>query len=214
MKFFLDTADVHEIREAVSLGVLDGVTTNPSLIAKTGRPYKEVVSEICKLVNGPISVETTTLKAHDLIEEGQKIAKIHSNVVVKLACTVDGLKACKALSSDDIRVNMTLCFSPTQALIAAKAGASYISPFVGRLDDISESGMDLIKQIVTIYKNYHFSTEVLVASIRHPLHIVEAALLGAHVATMPFNVLTQLFKHPLTDSGLERFLKDWEKVPK
>ncbi len=214
MKFFIDTADVTEIREAASLGVLDGVTTNPSLIAKTGRPYKEVISDICKLVNGPISVETTTLKASDLIEEGQKISKIHSNVVVKLACTVDGLKACKALSSDGIRVNMTLCFSPTQALIAAKAGASYISPFVGRLDDISESGMDLIRQIVTIYKNYHFPTEVLVASIRHPLHVVEAALMGAHVATMPFNVLTQLFKHPLTDSGLERFLKDWEKVPK
>ena len=214
MKFFIDTADVTEIREAASLGVLDGVTTNPSLIAKTGRPYKEVVSEICKLVNGPISVETTTLKASDLIEEGQKIAKIHPNVVVKLACTVDGLKACKALSSDGIRVNMTLCFSPTQALIAAKAGASYISPFVGRLDDIAESGMDLIRQIVTIYKNYHFPTEVLVASIRHPLHVVEAAMLGAHVATIPFNVLTQLFKHPLTDSGLSAFLKDWEKVPK
>jgi len=214
MKFFIDTADINEIREAKSLGVLDGVTTNPSLIAKTGRPYKEVISDICKLVNGPISVETTTLKASDLIEEGQKISKIHSNVVVKLACTVDGLKACKALSSDGIHVNMTLCFSPTQALIAAKAGATYISPFVGRLDDISESGMDLIRQIITIYKNYHFPTEVLVASIRHPLHVVEAAMLGAHVATLPFNVLTQLFKHPLTDSGLERFLKDWEKVPK
>ena len=214
MKFFIDTADVQEIREAKSLGVLDGVTTNPSLIAKTGRPYKEVISDICKLVNGPISVETTLLKASDLIEEGQKIAKIHSNVVVKLASTVDGLKACKALSSDGIRINMTLCFSPAQALIAAKAGATYISPFVGRLDDISESGMDLIRQIVTIYKNYHFSTEVLVASIRHPLHVVEAALIGAHVATMPFNVLTQLFKHPLTESGLSAFLKDWEKVPK
>ena len=214
MKFFIDTADVTEIREAASLSVLDGVTTNPSLIAKTGRPYKEVISDICKLVNGPISVETTTLKASDLIEEGQKIAKIHSNVVVKLACTVDGLKACKALSSDGIRTNMTLCFSPTQALIAAKAGASYISPFVGRLDDIAESGMDLIRQIVTIYKNYHFPTEVLVASIRHPLHVVEAAMLGAHVSTMPFNFLTQLFKHPLTDSGLSAFLKDWEKVPK
>ncbi|OGQ61257.1 MAG: fructose-6-phosphate aldolase [Deltaproteobacteria bacterium RIFCSPLOWO2_12_FULL_38_8] len=214
MKFFIDTADIKEIKEASELGILDGVTTNPSLIAKTGRPFKSVIDDICKAVNGPISVETTTLKVKELIEEGKKIAKIHKNVVVKLACNMDGLKACKALSSEGIKVNVTLCFSPTQALFAAKAGATYISPFVGRLDDISHSGMDLIQQIVTIYKNYNFKTEVLVASIRHPLHVVEAALMGAHVATMPFNVITQLFKHPLTDIGLERFLKDWEKVPK
>lgn len=214
MKFFIDTADVKEIREAEALGILDGVTTNPSLIAKTGRPFKEVIEEICKIVHGPISAETTTLHAEDVIEEGHQLAKIHKNIVVKVACNMDGLKACKALSSEGIKVNVTLCFSPNQALLAAKAGATYISPFVGRLDDISHSGMGLIRQIATIYKNYNFKTEILVASIRHPLHVVEAAEIGAHVATMPFSVITQLFKHPLTDLGLERFLKDWEKVPK
>lgn len=214
MKFFIDTADVNEIKQAQALGILDGVTTNPSLISKTGRPFKEVIQEIIKIVDGPISVETTTLKAKDLIEEGRKIAKIHKNVVVKVALTPDGLQACKTLSLEGIKVNVTLCFSASQALLAAKAGAAYISPFVGRLDDISHDGMQLIRQIVTIYKNYHFKTEVLVASCRHPLHIVEAALAGAHVATIPFKVITQLFKHPLTDSGLNQFLSDWKKVPK
>jgi len=214
MKFFIDTADVEEIRQAKSLGLLDGVTTNPSLIAKTGRPFREVVDEICKLVDGPISVETTTLSARELIAEGQALAKIHKNVVVKVALTEEGLKACKALTSDGLHVNVTLCFSAAQALLAAKAGATYISPFVGRLDDIAESGMGLIQQIVTIYKNYDFKTQILVASIRHPMHVVESALLGAHVATIPFNVIQQLSKHPLTDIGLKRFLKDWEKVPK
>lgn len=214
MKFFIDTADIKEIKEAKSYGILDGVTTNPSLISKTGRAFKDVIKDICNEVDGPISVETTSLHAKDLIEEGHQISKLHKNVVVKLASTQDGFKACKALSSDGIKVNMTLCFSATQALLAAKAGATFVSPFVGRLDDISESGMGLIQQIVTIYKNYNFKTEVLVASIRHPLHVVDAAMMGAHIATMPFGVIQQLFKHPLTDIGLARFLKDWEKVPK
>lgn len=214
MKIFLDTAEVKEIREANDLGLLDGVTTNPSLIAKSGRPFEEVASEICDLIEGPVSIETTTLTANDLIKEGKKIAKIAKNAVVKIALTEQGLKACKALSSDGIKVNVTLCFSPTQALLAAKAGAAYISPFVGRLDDIATSGMELISEIVTIYRNYHFKTEVLVASVRHPIHVVRAALLGADVATMPFSIFKQLFKHTLTDIGLERFLKDWESVPK
>ena len=214
MKIFLDTAQINEIREANDLGLLDGVTTNPSLIAKSGRPFEEVAHDICKLIEGPVSIETTTLTAHDLIKEGKKIAKIAKNAVVKIALTEEGLKACKALSSEGIKVNVTLCFSPTQALLAAKAGAAYISPFVGRLDDIATSGMELISQIVTIYRNYDFKTEVLVASVRHPTHVVEAALLGADIATMPFSVFKQLFKHTLTDIGLERFLKDWESVPK
>lgn len=214
MKFFIDTADISEIKQAQELGILDGVTTNPSLIAKTGHPLKDVIKEICQIVDGPISVETTTIHANDLIEEGRKIAKLHKNVVVKVALTPAGLKACKVLSSEGIKVNVTLCFSASQSLLAAKCGAAYISPFVGRLDDISQDGMFLIKQIVTIYKNYNFKTEVLVASCRHPLHVVEAAMLGAHVATVPFKVITQLFKHPLTDIGLDQFLKDWQKVPK
>jgi transaldolase len=214
MKIFLDTAQIDEIRKAHDIGLLDGVTTNPSLIAKSGRPLEEVAHDICKLIEGPVSIETTTLIANDLIKEGKKIAKIAKNAVVKIALTEEGLKACKALSSEGIKVNVTLCFSPTQALLAAKAGAAYISPFVGRLDDIATSGMELISQIVTIYQNYDFKTEVLVASVRHPTHVVEAALLGADVATMPFTVYKQLFKHTLTDIGLERFLKDWESVPK
>lgn len=214
MKIFLDTAEINEIREANSLGLLDGVTTNPSLIAKSGRPFDEVTHEICKLVDGPVSIETTTPTADELIKEGKKIAKIAKNAVVKIALTGEGLKACKALNADGIKVNVTLCFSPTQALLAAKAGAAYISPFVGRLDDYATSGMELISQIVTIYRNYKFRTEVLVASVRHPIHVTEAALLGADVATMPFSVFKQLFKHSLTDIGLERFLKDWESVPK
>jgi transaldolase len=214
MKFFIDTADISEIKEAKELGLLDGVTTNPSLIAKTGRPLMEVINEICTVVDGPISVETTTESAPELIKEGQSIAKIHKNVVVKVALTDEGLKACKALSSDGIPVNVTLCFSPLQALLAAKAGAAYISPFVGRLDDIGATGMDLIAHIVQIYQNYTFKTEVLVASIRNPIHVLEAALMGADVATIPFKVIGQLSKHPLTDSGLKKFLDDWKKVPK
>src|SRR3990167_7815673 len=216
MKFFIDTADIKEIKEASELGILDGVTTNPSLIAKTGRPFKSVIDDICKAVNGPISVETTTLKVKELIEEGKKIAKIHKNVVVKLACNMDGLKACKALSSEGIKVNVTLCFSPTQALFAAKAGAWCVSPFVGRLDDISEHGMGLIQDIVTIYRNYQYTTKVLVASVRHPQHVVEAARIGGDICTMPLAVFKQLVQHPLTDSGLKKLLADWDKqnVPK
>lgn len=214
MKFFIDTADIDEIKDAKELGLLDGVTTNPSLIAKTRRPFRDVVDEICKMVDGPISVETTHVSARDLIKEGQDFSKIHKNVVVKVALTEDGLKACKALSTDGIKVNVTLCFSASQALLAAKVGAEYISPFIGRLDDVSEIGMNLISQISTIYKNYHFKTKILAASIRHPVHVVEAALIGADVATMPLKVMKQLFKHPLTDIGLKQFLNDWEKVPR
>lgn len=214
MKFFLDTAEIAEIKEANDLGILDGITTNPTLIYKSEKPFRKVIDEICKIVNGPISVETTTLSAKDLIKEGKEIAKIHKNIVVKLALTEDGLKACKVLSGEGIRCNVTLCFSPSQALLAAKVGAAYISPFIGRLDDYSHSGMELISQIVTIYENYGYETEVLAASIRHPLHVVEAALMGAHVATMPLKVLKQLYKHPLTDVGLSQFLNDWKKVQK
>ncbi|MBI4040448.1 MAG: fructose-6-phosphate aldolase [Deltaproteobacteria bacterium] len=214
MKFFIDTADIEEIKTAHAWGILDGVTTNPSLISKTGRPFKDVVYDIVKIVDGPISVETTSDDAKSLIVEGQTFAKIHKNVVVKVALTQNGLKACKALSSDGIAVNVTLCFSAVQALLAAKSGAAYISPFIGRLDDISEDGMKLIQDIVQIYKNYNFSTQILAASIRHPVHVLQAALAGAHVATIPFKVLQQLFHHPLTDRGLDQFLKDWKKVPK
>ena len=213
MKFFIDTADTKEIKEAKELGILDGVTTNPSLIAKTGRPFKDVVNEIIKLVDGPISLETTSNDTKKLIEEGKKLAKIHKNVVVKVALTQEGLKACKALSDEGIKINVTLCFSATQALLAAKAGATYISPFIGRLDDISQNGMELIRQIVQIYKNYDYKTQVLAASIRHPLHVVDAALAGAHVATIPHKVILQMYEHPLTKSGLEKFLSDWKKVP-
>ncbi len=212
MKFFIDTANVNEIREAQSLGILDGVTTNPSLIAKENKPFKETILEICKIVDGPVSVEVTALDAGGMCTQAREFAAWHKNVVIKLPTTREGVKACKCLSGDGIRVNMTLCFSPTQALIVAKAGATYVSPFVGRLDDISEFGTELIRQIVTIYKNYDFKTQVLAASIRHPLHVVESALVGAHVATIPWKVLDQMFNHPLTDKGLAAFLKDWEKV--
>jgi transaldolase len=213
MKFFLDTASVKEIREGVALGVVDGITTNPSLVAKEGRPFREIVEEICRLVDGPINLEVVGTDADTMVAEGRDLAKIHANVVVKIPMIAEGLKAVRRLHLEGIKVNVTLCFSPNQALLAAKAGATYISPFIGRLDDISHVGMDLVRDILTIYRNYGYPTQVLVASLRHPLHLVEAAKAGAHVATMPFAVLQQLLKHPLTDVGLERFLSDWKKVP-
>ncbi len=211
MKLFIDTADVDEIRQAAAMGVLDGVTTNPSLIAKTGRPFEEVVKEICSMIPGPVSAECMSTDAEDLIEEGRRIAEIADNIAVKVPLTVDGLRATKALSADGVKVNVTLCFHPVQALLAAKAGATYVSPFVGRLDDITTDGMGLIADIVTIFDNYDFPTEVLVASIRHPIHVLEAARLGAHVSTIPYKVIAQLANHPLTDIGIERFLADWRK---
>ena len=210
MKIFLDTANVDEIREAASWGVLDGVTTNPSLVAKEGRDFKTVLLEICSIVNGPVSAEVVTLTKEEMVKEGRTLAQIHPNIVVKVPLIVEGLKACKELSRQGIHVNVTLCFSPNQALLAAKAGATYVSPFVGRLDDISEEGMDLIRDIKCIFDRYHFSTQVLSASLRHPVHVVEAAKAGSDVATLPFKVLEQMVKHPLTDIGLERFLKDWK----
>lgn len=212
MKFFIDTADVNEIREAEALGILDGVTTNPSLVAKTGKPFKDTVMEILSIVNGPVSVEVVALEKDGMLKEGREFAKWHKNVVVKLPTTREGVKACKTLSDEGIKTNLTLCFSPNQALLVAKAGATYVSPFVGRLDDISQNGMDLIRQIIEIYEIYGYETQVLAASIRHPMHVVEAALAGAHVATMPWKVLDQMFAHPLTEKGLAAFLKDWEKV--
>lgn len=212
MKFFLDTANINEIREAAALGVLDGVTTNPSLIAKEGKPFKETILEICNIVNGPVSVEVIATDAGTMCREGQNYAGWHKHVVVKLPTTRDGVKACKCLSGQGINTNLTLCFSPNQALLVAKAGATYVSPFVGRLDDISHNGMELVRQIVQIYRNYDYKTQVLAASLRHPLHVVEAALAGAHVATIPAKVLDQMFNHPLTDKGLAQFLKDWEKA--
>lgn len=214
MKFFIDTANVKEIREAAALGVVDGVTTNPSLIAKEGRDFKQVISEICSVVNGPISAEAVSLTADEMVAEGEELAKIHKNIVVKLPMTKDGLKATKILAGNGIRVNMTLVFSSMQALLAAKVGAAYVSPFVGRLDDISHYGMDLVEQVVTIYENYGYSTEVIVASVRNPLHVVDAAMAGAHIATIPFGVIDQLVKHPLTDIGIEKFLADWKKLEK
>ena len=214
MKIFIDTASIAEIREAASMGVLDGVTTNPSLVAKEGREFKELLKEICSIVHGDISAEVVSMELDGMLREGRELAKIHDNIVVKVPLIKEGLKAVKCLKAEGIRTNVTLCFSPNQALLAAKAGAYIISPFVGRLDDISTSGMQLIEQILTIYRNYNFETQVLVASIRHPLHVVEAAMMGADIGTMPFAVMTQLIKHPLTDLGLERFLADWKKVQK
>ncbi len=213
MKFFLDTADVKELREAAASGLVDGVTTNPSLIAKTGRKLDEVVREIVEIVDGPISVETISTDAAGMIAEGQKFVAIHPNIVVKCPLTPEGLKATKALSGEGHQVNVTLCFSPLQALLAAKAGATYISPFVGRLDDIGHDGMLLVHEIVQVYRNYAFETQVLAASLRHPLHVLQAAKAGADVGTLPYSVFQQLFKHPLTDIGLEKFLSDWKKVP-
>ena len=210
MKFYLDTASVKEIQEAASLGLLDGVTTNPSLVAKEGRVFREVLVEICNIVDGPISAEVVSIEADAMVKEGRELAKIHKNIVVKLPLIAEGLKATKRLAAEGIRVNVTLCFSPTQALLAAKAGAWCVSPFIGRLDDISSNGMELIRQIVTIYKNYDFKTYVLVASVRHPQHVVEAALAGGHICTMPFSIFQQMVKHPLTDIGLKKFLADWD----
>ncbi len=214
MKFFIDTADVNEIRQAVAMGIIDGVTTNPSLIAKTGRPFADVIKEIVDIVDGPISAEAISLDAPGMIKEGRELAKIHKNIVVKIPMGVEGLKAVKALAAEKIRTNVTLVFSANQALLAAKAGATYVSPFVGRLDDISEEGMVLIADIVQIYENYGFETQVLVASVRNPVHVLQSAKLGAHVATIPYNVIAQLANHPLTDAGIKKFLADWEKVPK
>ncbi|HEU5451764.1 MAG TPA: fructose-6-phosphate aldolase [Terriglobales bacterium] len=212
MKFFIDTANLKEIREAADMGILDGVTTNPSLIAKENRPFKETILEICEIVHGPVSVEVVATEMRGMLEEAHEFARWHKNVVVKLPTTREGLKACKRLSDEGVRTNLTLCFSASQALMVAKAGATYVSPFVGRLDDISHVGMDLIRQVVQIYKNYGYATQVLAASLRHPLHVVDAAMAGAHVATIPFKVLDLLIKHPLTDKGLAAFLADWEKV--
>jgi transaldolase len=212
MKFFIDTANINEIKEAASLGVLDGVTTNPSLVAKEGKEFRPLLKEICALVDGPISAEVIATDYNGMLKEAHELVKIHKNIVVKIPLIKEGLKAVKTLSGEKIKTNVTLCFSAPQALLAAKAGATYISPFIGRLDDIGQEGMQLIEQIVTIYHNYNFQTQVLVASVRHPIHVIEAALLGADVCTMPFKVIDQLIKHPLTDIGMERFLADWKKM--
>jgi len=212
MKFFIDTANVDEIREAASLGVLDGVTTNPSLIAKEGRDFHEVLRDIVSIVNGPISAEVTSTDHEEMLDQGRELAKIHPNIVVKVPLTKTGLQTCKRLRQEEIRVNVTLCFSASQALLAAKADATYVSPFIGRLDDISHDGMELIRQIRVIYDNYGYETEILAASIRHPLHVVDAALAGADVATIPFAVVNQLLNHPLTASGQDKFLADWKKL--
>jgi transaldolase len=212
MKFFIDTANVDEIREAASMGMLDGVTTNPSLVAKEKKDFRKLLEEICSIVDGPISAEVISLDYDGMMKEARELVKIHKNIVVKIPLIKDGLKAVKALSGEGIKANVTLCFSANQALLAAKAGAYFISPFIGRLDDIGQNGMDLIGQIVTIYRNYGYTTEVLVASIRHPMHVIDAAMIGADICTMPFKVLDQLIKHPLTDIGIERFLADWKKA--
>jgi transaldolase len=212
MKLYLDTANVKEIKEGASQGILDGITTNPSLAAKEGRNFRELLLEICHLVDGPISAEVVSVEEEAMVKEGRDLAKLHKNIVVKCPLIPEGLKATKRLAAEGIRVNVTLCFSPTQALLAAKAGAWCVSPFIGRLDDISSDGMTLIRQIVTIFRNYEFKTKVLVASVRHPQHVVEAALAGGHICTMPFSVFQQLVKHPLTDIGLKKFLADWNAI--
>jgi transaldolase len=214
MKIFIDTAEVKEIKEAASMGLVDGVTTNPSLVAKSGRKFKDVLLEICDLVKGPVSAEVVSTNYDGMMKEAREYAALRNNIVVKIPLIAEGLKAVRTCHEEGIKTNVTLCFSATQALLAAKAGASYISPFVGRLDDVSTNGMQLISEIVQIYDNYNFETEVLVASVRSPMHVHEAAMLGAHVATCPLSVLLQLCKHPLTDLGLAKFLSDWEKVPK
>ena len=211
MKFFIDTANIEEIKEAEAMGFLDGVTTNPSLVAKEGKNFKELLNEILKVVDGPISAEVVALDYDGMMKEAKELAAIHKNIVVKIPLTKEGIKAVNSLSDIGIKTNVTLCFSASQALLAAKAGATYISPFVGRLDDISAVGMDLIEQIAQIYDNYDYQTEIIVASIRSPLHIVESAMIGADIATVPFKVIEQLFKHPLTDNGIDKFLSDWNK---
>lgn len=214
MKIFLDTGNVDEIREAVSWGVLDGVTTNPSLVAKESRDFRELLLEICSVVNGPVSAEVVSVTAPEMVKEGREVSKVHKNIVVKIPLLVEGLKAVKILSAEGIKTNVTLCFSATQALLAAKAGATYISPFVGRLDDIALDGMEVVRDIRTIYTQHNLQTKILAASLRHPPHVVQAAKAGADVATLPFKVLEQMVKHPLTDAGLERFLKDWKQYQK
>ena len=214
MKFFIDTAEIKEIKEAAAMGLVDGCTTNPSLVAKSGRKFREVLLEICDIVKGPVSAEVVSVTHDEIMKEARELAALRNNIIVKIPLIPEGLKAVRTCTSEGIKTNVTLCFSATQALLAAKAGATYISPFVGRLDDVSTNGMQLIGEIVQIYDNYGYETEVLVASVRSPMHVHEAALLGAHVMTAPLSVLLQLSKHPLTDLGLEKFLKDWEKVPK
>ena len=213
MQIFIDSADIEEIRDAVAMGVVDGVTTNPSLVAKTGRPFKDVLVDICEVVDGPISAEVVSVDYDGILREARRLASMHQNIVVKVPLIAEGLKAVRTLADEGIRTNVTLCFSAPQALLAAKAGASYISPFIGRVDDISGEGMELVEQLVTVYRNYGLPTKVLAASIRHPLHVVQASLIGADVATLPHKVIHQLIKHPLTDVGLERFLADAKKIP-
>jgi len=212
MKFFIDTANIQEIRDAARLGILDGVTTNPSLVAKEGRKFEDVIREICDIVDGPISAEVTALDYEGMLSQARPLAKIHKNVTIKVPLTPDGLRACRAIRAEGTTVNVTLCFSPSQALLAAKCGATFISPFVGRLDDVSSEGMELIRQIRAIYDNYGFTTQILAASIRHPMHVVDAALAGADVGTMPYKVMLQLYEHPLTEIGLKKFLADWDKL--
>jgi transaldolase len=213
MRFFIDTADVREVKEAASMGLVDGVTTNPSLVAKTGRKFREVLLEICDVVKGPVSAEVVTLTHDEMMKEARELAALRKNIVVKIPLIPEGLKAVKTCTDEGIKTNVTLCFSATQALLAAKAGATYISPFVGRFDDVSQDGMEIVAQIVKIYRNYGYETQVLAASIRHPMHVVEAAMLGADVCTIPHKVIHQLLKHPLTDAGLEKFLEDAKKIP-
>jgi len=214
VKFFIDTANVDEIKEALSMGMVDGVTTNPSLIAKEGRVFETVIKEISEMVDGPISAEVISLEAAGMVKEARELAKIHKNIVIKVPMTVDGLKATRQLTEENIKTNVTLIFSPLQALMAAKAGATYVSPFVGRLDDLSQDGMQLVEQIVEIFSNYAYDTEIIVASIRNPLHVLDAALAGADISTIPFNVLSKLAAHPLTDKGISAFLADWDKAQK
>jgi len=214
MKIFIDTANLDQIAEVDSWGILDGVTTNPTLVAKENADFKVLLRKICEIVGGPVSAEAMSTKADDIVKEGKELAKIHPSIVVKVPMTEEGLRATRALAKDGIKVNMTLVFSANQALLAAKAGAAYVSPFVGRLDDMGQDGMDLVAEILDILDNYDFETEVIVASVRHPIHVTQAARMGAHIATIPYDVLKKMFKHPLTDSGIERFQKDWEKVAK
>ncbi|MCI5117489.1 MAG: fructose-6-phosphate aldolase [Candidatus Electrothrix sp. LOE1_4_5] len=214
MKFFIDTANIDEIKKGLALGMVDGVTTNPSLVSKEQRPFTEILADICALVDGPISAEVISLDADGMVTEARELAKIHKNIVIKVPMTEEGLKAVNQLTAEDIKTNVTLIFSSTQALLAAKAGATYVSPFVGRLDDISQDGMDLISDIMTILSNYRLATEVIVASVRSPLHVAQSALLGADIATIPYKVIAQMAKHPLTDVGMEKFLADWEKRQK
>ena len=214
MKLFLDTANVEHIKEANSWGIIDGVTTNPTLIAREGRNFRDVVEEICSIVDGPISAEVVSMKSEEMVEEAKGLASIHKNIVIKVPLIPEGLKTIKKLKELNIKTNATLVFSPNQALLAAKAGATYVSPFIGRLDDIGHIGMDVVRDTMIIFENYNFETQVIVASIRNPIHVIDAALIGAHVATVPYDTLKKMVKHALTDVGIDRFLKDWEKVPK